>query len=91
MKRMAYAIAILLVVALIGSAVLAASGPERLRQVLAAGGTNADAGGIVLYGTLGQPIAGRMTGDGGLVIGQGLWSGGGPPTYPVYLPLVLRQ
>jgi hypothetical protein len=91
MKRMVYATAILLVVALIAGVVLAAGGPERLRQVLSAGGTNAGAGGLILYGTLGQPVAGRTTGDGAVVIGQGLWSSGGPASYPVYLPVVLRQ
>ncbi len=91
MKRTTYAIAVLLAAALIGGVALANGGAERLRQVIGGGATGASAGDVVLHGTLGQPVAGRVTGDGGVVIGHGYWLGGGPARYPVYLPLVLKE
>jgi hypothetical protein len=92
MKRATiYTVAILLSLALIGSVGLAAGGPERLRQVIGGGGTSAEISGVMLHGTLGQPVAGRVTGDGGVEIGQGYWSGGGKTIYEVYLPITLRQ
>jgi hypothetical protein len=90
MRRTTYAIAALLLLALVGGAVLAASSAERLRQVIGGGATSASAGDVVLHGTLGQPAAGRIASD-DVVIGQGYWLGGGPVSYPVYLPLVLRE
>jgi hypothetical protein len=91
MKRTTYGITVLLAVALIGGVALAAGGAERLRQVIGGGATSASAGDVILQGTLGQPIAGRVTGGEDVAIGQGYWLGGGPASYPVYLPLVLRE
>lgn len=92
MKRATiYAVVVLLSLALIGSVGLAAGGSERLRQVIGGGGAIAEISGVVLQGTLGQPVAGRVTGDGGIVIGQGYWSGGGATTCEIYLPIILRQ
>jgi len=84
------AIAVLLVLALVSGVVLANGGPERLRQVIGAGGTSASAGDLTVHGTLGQPVAGRVASGDGVVIGQGFWAGGAATVYWVYLPLVVR-
>ena len=92
MKRATtYTVAVLLVLALVSGVALANGGPGRLRQVISGGGTNASAGDLTVHGTLGQPVVGTVTGDAGVVIGQGFWSGVGAADYYVYLPLILRQ
>lgn len=91
MKRMRLAIAAVLVLALIGGVALAASVPERLRQVMGGGATSASGSEVMLLGTLGQPVVGSVTGDGEVGIGQGFWSGGGGGRTAIYLPLVLRE
>jgi len=91
MKRVTtYASAVLLVLVLVSGVALANGGPERLRQVIGAGGTTTSAGDLTLHGTLGQPISGSITSGDGIVIGQGFWAGGGTTMVPVYLPIVLR-
>lgn len=91
MRQWGLAVAVLLVVTLVGGVALAAAGPERLRQVLSGGGTAGHAGGVSLYGTLGQPVTGRLGSAEGVVVEQGYWFGGGPASYRIYLPVVLRQ
>jgi hypothetical protein len=96
MRRMAMkrattcAIAVLLVLALVSGVVLANGGPERLRQVIGAGGTSASAGDLAVHGTLGQPVAGGVASCDGVVVGQGFWAGGAATMHWVYLPLVVR-
>jgi hypothetical protein len=52
------------------------------------GTTNSQGGGYALSGTIGQPDAGVLTGNGYTLAG-GFW-GGTSVEYRIYLPLVLR-
>jgi hypothetical protein len=56
------------------------------------GGGGASQGGtFTLRGTIGQPDAGVLAGD-GYALSGGFWGGGaGPVEYEVYLPLVIRE
>jgi hypothetical protein len=83
-------LAVLLVVS--GVAVAAPRGdlPERPREVIAAGYTDAAVTDVALQGTLGQPFVGLSRSD-GVALGQGFWYGLGEVTYRIYLPLVIRS
>lgn len=61
---------------------------ERPREVLGSGASDSTAGVFSLRATLGQPMAGNISG-GSVTLGQGFWHGG--VEYRVYLPLVLRN
>jgi hypothetical protein len=61
--------------------------------VVAGGGafSRGSGGEVVLQDTLGQPIVGPSSGNGGQVtLGAGYWTGSAP-LHRIYLPLVLRQ
>ena len=56
------------------------------------GVTTGTGAGYELGGTIGQPDAGVLSGE-GYTLGGGFWGGGEmsqPPAYPVYLPLIVR-
>jgi hypothetical protein len=76
----------------VAGAVLANDAVELPRWVLGGGASDSGGGGVVtLRATLGQPVVGLVTGDGGeITLGQGFWCGGSLPVglYHVYLPLV---
>jgi hypothetical protein len=44
------------------------------------GGSSSDGGSVALYDTLGQPVVGSASGDGGLALGAGYWHGLSAPT-----------
>jgi hypothetical protein len=79
-------VALALSLALAGLA-LANSSPERRRQVLGSGASEATNGTIRLRGTLGQPIVGDISAR-DVVLEQGFWHGA---RYHIYLPLVTRN
>ena len=54
------------------------------------GGHSGGQGGYTLYGTVGQPDAGVLEGDGYRLSG-GFWAGSGTAEHRVYLPLVLNN
>lgn len=88
-------IGLLLAVALLygHSALAQGSGPAVDWWVIAGGGasSNGSGGDVVLQDTLGQPIVGPSSGDGGQVtLSAGYWAGN-VPLHRIYLPLVLRQ
>ena len=69
------------------------SGPAVDWWVVAGGGasSNGSGGDVVLQDTLGQPIVGPSSGDGGQVaLSAGYWAGS-VPLHRIYLPLVLHQ
>jgi hypothetical protein len=70
---------------------LANGGIESPRWVLGGGASDSAAGGVTLRATLGQPVAGVVSG-GDVILGQGFWLGGSLPAgrYHIYLPIVLR-
>jgi hypothetical protein len=85
---LALALALLLGVAGVTSA---NNGVERPRWVLGGGAADATAGGAALRATLGQPVVGVVTSNGGdVVLGQGFWHGA-TRGYTIYLPLVIRN
>ena len=70
--------------------VVAGGGPERPRQVLGSGASEAAGGGVSLRGTLGQPVVGAVSDSGGDVkLGQGFWGLGA--MFRTYLPVVFRE
>jgi hypothetical protein len=75
--------------------VLAARTTVQTHQVTSGGITAASASGgdVHLGGTLGQPVVGIVTSDGGDVsLGQGFWHGGDVAVmHEIYLPLLLRN
>jgi hypothetical protein len=54
------------------------------------GGGVSQGGTFTVRGTIGQPDAGALTGD-GYTLSGGFWGGSGPVEYTVYLPLILRS
>jgi hypothetical protein len=64
------------------------------RWVLGGGASDFAAGGVTLRATLGQPVVGVVSGDGGEVtVGQGFWQGGGllEGGHTIHLPLVTHD
>jgi hypothetical protein len=94
-KRLLIPLLLLLLLAFAGvvlSAPLAAPVPTLERSVMAAGGGRGEhsGSGMVMFGTVGQPVAGRSP-PGDDVLCTGFWCGcDGAVTYPVYLPLIVR-
>jgi hypothetical protein len=80
---------------LFGLTWIVAASPDQLTlpwwTVDGGGATFSTGGGYTLGGTIGQPDAGVLTGD-GYILGGGFWRGGVVAKVPhqVYLPLVLR-
>ena len=70
------------------SASSATSALEVQRHVIAGGGGRSEAGGYVLRGAAGQPVAGT-TGQGTFDLCSGFWCGTG--IYKFYLPLALNE
>jgi hypothetical protein len=66
----------------------APSAIEIQRHVIGGGGGRSEAGGYVLRGTTGQPVAGT-TANASYDLCAGFWCGAGK--YTVYLPLVLCE
>jgi hypothetical protein len=63
----------------------------RPRWVLSGGASDAAVGVVTLRATLGQPVVGPASSDGGgTTVGQGFWHGPILGGYAVYLPVVLR-
>ena len=65
---------------------------SRLRAVLGAGASESAAHGVVLRGTLGQPVVGTQA-QGEVMLAHGFWRGavgGDGGAYALYLPLALR-
>jgi hypothetical protein len=91
MKTKILVLALILALSLgVAGVALASNGVKRPRQVLGGGASDSAAGGAALRATLGQPMMGIVTGDGGdVTLGQGFWHGA-IQGYSVYLPLVLR-
>jgi hypothetical protein len=91
MKTKILVLALILVLSLgVAGVALASNGIERPRQVLGGGASDSAVGGVALRATLGQPVTGIVTGDGGdVTLGQGFWHVA-TQEYNVYLPLVLR-
>jgi hypothetical protein len=92
--RASRAVILLAVLALVVvSGVAAAPGivaaVEHPRSVMGSGATAAQAGGVELRATLGQPFVGVNAAD-GVTLGHGYWHGA-DVAYQVYLPLVLRS
>ncbi len=86
-------VALLLVIAL-AARVLAANGARPTMFLLSSGGAAGEtyAGNGTLSGSLGQPVAGRVSNtDYGLC--SGFWCGAPPPASPstIFLPLVIRN
>lgn len=70
---------------------LANGSVERLRWVLSGGASDSTADGVAMRATLGQPVVGVVTGDGGdVILGQGFWCGT-TSQYNIYLPLVTHE
>jgi hypothetical protein len=80
---------LLLLVSSVSAATLAPDYALSWWTVDGGGTTNSQGGGYALSGTIGQPDAGVLTGNGYTLAG-GFW-GGTPVEYRVYLPLVLRN
>ena len=76
------------VLAVVGS-VLAANGYLIRRSVVGGGGQRATGGGMVLNGTIGEPIASDLQVGPAYGISSGFWQPGQPQT--VYLPIVQRE
>jgi len=74
--------------AVVGS-VLAANGFTIPRSVIGGGGQEASGGGMVLNGTLGEPIASDLQVGPAYGLSSGFWQPAQART--IYLPLVLRQ
>ena len=99
MKRVAIALLLGLVAVLVGGTVLAVG--DALPAALSvfwwtvdggAGQAFSAGGGYALAGTLGQPDAGLLAGE-GYTLGGGFWHGGAVTTAPygLYMPLVMRE
>ena len=83
-------ILLILVLVILHGPVQAATAPVLMRSVIASGGGRGEQSGLVLIGTLGQPIIGRSPpGDDALC--TGFWCSAGGASYPVYLPLVSKD
>lgn len=82
---------ILLLLAFAGLA-LAAPVPTLERSVMAGGGGRGEQGGLVMFGTVGQPVVGRSA-SGDDLLCTGFWCGGagGGGAYQIYLPVVLKN
>lgn len=92
-KRLLMPLLLLLLLAFAGvalSAPLAAPVPTLGRSIIAAGGGRGEHGGsgMVIFGTVGQPVAGRSA-PGDDFLCTGFWCGGAA-TFPIHLPLVMR-
>jgi hypothetical protein len=88
--RRALMISIMAVLLLSNTILAASTAPSALevqRYVIGGGGGHSEAGGYVLRGTAGQPVAG-LTSEASYDLCSGFWCGAGQ--YTVYLPLVLR-
>ena len=85
-------LALLLVAGAVGLA-WAAADAARVRQAIGAGASEATAGdGVVLRGTVGEPVIGVVSGAGArerVAVGQGYWHGG-LRLCTVRLPVVVR-
>ena len=92
MKTIRLFMLVLLLAGLAAALTWAGGGPERARQVLGSGATEAASDGeLALRGTLGQPVVGEVRDAGGRVtLEQGFWHGSAPGG-AVYLPLVSRR
>jgi len=76
----------------IGGLALASDGVSVPRRVLGGGASNAATAGVILRGTLGQPVVGLVTGEStDIALGQGFWLGGVlAGDHHIYLPVILR-
>ena len=81
-------IAIFLGSVLLAGAVLANGTTSIERYVIGGGGGHAEAGGVMLDGTFGQPVVGIASNSSDELC-SGFWCGVGVE-YAVYLPLVLK-
>jgi len=92
MKTKILILSLVLVLSLVVAGLaLANGGIELSRWVLSGGASDSAAGGTTLLATLGQPVVGSVTSDGGdVTLGQGFWHGA-TPGYNIYLPLVVRN
>lgn len=89
-KTLILALALALSLAVAGVA-LANGGVELRRWVLGGGVSDSASGDAALRATLGQPVVGVVTGEGGdVTLGQGFQCNA-TPGHNVYLPLVLRE
>jgi hypothetical protein len=79
---------VLVCVLLLAGGVLAADGFFIPRSVIGGGGQPATGTGIVLHGTVGEPIAGNLSLQNPYGLSSGFWW---PRPYSVYLPLVQRN
>jgi hypothetical protein len=92
MKRAAHFLALatlLLLVSSVSAATLDGDYDLSWWTVDGGGGTNSQGEGYTLGGTVGQPDAGVLAGEGYTLAG-GFWSGASVE-YHIYLPLVLRN
>jgi len=83
----------LAVTLLLSTTIAAAQGSYSLtRHVVGGGGGRASGGAYALESTLGQPVAGPLSG-GTYSLNAGFWSAPGAPSqgYRVYLPLILHR
>jgi hypothetical protein len=86
---------LLLLLAVLLATTAVAAGPaalqsvELMRAVVASGATRANADGVTLRATLGQPFVGSNASD-GITLGHGFWHGAAVD-HRVYLPLVLLE
>jgi hypothetical protein len=93
MRTKSLILALVVCLATAGAA-LAKGGVELPRWVLGGGASDsAAAGEVILRATLGQPVVGVVSDDGGEVtLGQGFWRGGSLAEggYTIHLPLIMR-
>jgi hypothetical protein len=79
----------LISIALIAAGVMALTNPEIPRYFLGAGG-EISGGGYSLFGSIGQPEAGRPLKGNGYTLYGGFLAGGGSTDHAIYLPMVLK-
>ena len=79
---------VLIVVLLLAGGALAADDWSIPRSVIGGGGQRATGPGLILHGTVGEPIAGNLSIQTTYGLSSGFWW---PQPYRVYLPLVQRN